>query len=170
MRQGAVSSGGGHGKAVWDAERAAAIIVGNRKLDGAMLPILHALQHSFGYIDKSCVPLIADALNVSKAEVHGVITFYHDFRDAPAGRHVLKICRAEACQAMGCEALVDHLARAHRLAPGETSKDGGITIETVYCLGNCALSPAALLDGDLIGRLDADALDAIVLDATGMRS
>ena len=166
MRQGT----GFSGAASWDAGRAAAIISEHRKLDGAMLPILHALQDSFGFVDKSCVSAIAEALNVSKAEVHGVITFYHDFREAPAGRHLLKLCRAESCQSMGCEALVDHLAHTHQLAPGETSKDGALTIETVYCLGNCALSPAALLDGELIGRLDADALDAIVLDATGMRS
>lgn len=139
-------------------------------LSGAMLPILHELQHAFGYVDPAAVPLIAEALNVSKAEVHGVISFYHDFRGAPAGRHVLKICRAESCQSMGCEALVTHLAQTHQLAPGETSRDGGLTVETVYCLGNCALSPAALLDGELIGRLDHDHLDMIVLDATGGRS
>lgn len=154
----------------FDHAQALGIIGAHRHLDGAMLPILHALQHAFGYIDRQCVPDIASALNVSKAEVHGVITFYHDFRAAPAGRHVLKLCRAEACQAMGCEKLVDRLAQTHRLAPGETSKDGGVTIESAYCLGNCALAPAALLDGELIGRLDADQLDQIVLDATGMRS
>ena len=135
-----------------------------------MLPILHDLQAAFGYIDASAVSHIAGALNVSKAEVHGVISFYHDFRAAPAGTHVLKLCRAEACQSMGCEDLVAHLAHSHRLAPGETSANGGLTVETVYCLGNCALSPAALLDGELIGRLDRDGLDMIVLDCAGGRS
>ena len=154
----------------WDHGQALSIIAAHSAMDGAMLPILHALQQAFGYIDRACFPDIADALNVSNAEVHGVVSFYHDFRHAPASRHVLKLCRAESCQSMGCETLVDHLARTHRLAPGETTKDGGLTIETVYCLGNCALSPAAMLDGTLIGRLDADALDMIVLDATGMRS
>ena len=154
----------------WDLGQAQGIIDAKSALQGAMLPILHELQHAFGYVDTAAVPLIADALNVSKAEVHGVISFYHDFRSAPAGRHLLKICRAEACQSMGCEALVSHLAHTHHLAPGETSKDGGLTVETVYCLGNCALSPAALLDDELIGRLDRDHLDMIVLDATGGRS
>ena len=157
-------------KGAWDAKRAQAIIDQNSSLQGAMLPILHELQSAFGYVDASAVPQIALALNVSKAEVHGVISFYHDFRSAPAGRHVLKICRAEACQSMGCEDLVGHLARTHHLAPGDTSPDGGLTVETVYCLGNCALSPAALLDGELIGRLDRDGLDMMVLDATGGRS
>ena len=131
---------------------------------------MHELQDAFGYVDSRAVPLIAEALNVSKAEVHGVISFYHDFRSVPAGKHVLKLCRAEACQSMGCEALVAHLATTHHLAPGDTSRDGGLSVETVYCLGNCALSPAALLDGELIGRLDASELDMIVLNATGGRS
>lgn len=154
-------------RARYDDAEAASIIAANQHLDGAMLPILHALQEALGYVDPLCVPQIARALNVSKAEVHGVISFYHDFRAEPAGRRVLKICRAEACQAVGCETLVDHLARAHHLAPGDTAKDGSITIETVYCLGNCALGPAALLDGELIGRLDVERLDEIVLAAAG---
>ncbi len=157
-------------KVAWDAQLAQSIIDQKSSLQGAMLPILHDLQHTFGYVDSSVVPQIAEALNVSKAEVHGVISFYHDFRSAPAGKHVLKLCRAEACQSMGCESLVSYLAHTHHLAPGETSKEGGLTIDTVYCLGNCALAPAALLDGELIGRLDRDWLDQIVLDATGGRS
>ena len=112
----------------------------------------------------------AQALNVSRAEVHGVITFYHDFRDAPGGRHVLQICRAESCQAMGCEALVQRLRMAHRLEPGQTSANGALTIENVYCLGHCALSPAALLDGQPIGRLDEARIDALVLEMTGARA
>ena len=153
----------------WDPALAIAIIDERSGLLGAMLPILHELQSAFGYVDVQAVPLIAGALNVSKAEVHGVISFYHDFRSEPAGRHVLKICRAESCQSMGCEALVAHLAATHHMAPGETNAAGTLTVETVYCLGNCALSPAALLDGELIGRLDRDQLDSIVLDATGGR-
>ena len=154
----------------WDAERAQGIITGKMLLQGAMLPILHELQDAFGYVDTRAVPLIAEALNVSKAEVHGVISFYHDFRSVPAGKHVLKLCRAEACQSMGCETLVAHLATTHHLAPGDTSRDGSLTVETVYCLGNCALSPAAMLDGELIGRLGEAELDMIVLNATGGRS
>jgi len=154
----------------FDEGRAVRIIAGLAHLEGAMLPILHALQEAFGYIDPRVVPLLADALNVSRAEVHGVISFYHDFRDAPAGRHVLKICRAESCQSMGVEHLVERLRMAHRLEPGQTSGNGALTIENVYCLGQCALSPAALLDDEPIGRLDETRLDALVLELTGARA
>ena len=150
--------------------RAREIIKQLAHLEGAMLPILHALQEAFGCLDPRVVPLVADALNVSRAEVHGVITFYHDFRDIPAGRHVLKICRAESCQSMGVEQLVERLRMAHRLEPGQTSGDGALTIENVYCLGQCALSPAALLNGEPIGRLDEARLDALVLELTGARA
>ena len=150
--------------------RAREIIKELAHLEGAMLPILHALQEAFGCLDPRVVPLVADALNVSRAEVHGVITFYHDFRAVPAGRHVLKICRAESCQSMGVEQLVERLRMAHRLEPGQTSGDGALTIENVYCLGQCALSPAALLDGEPIGRLDEARLDALVLELTGAQA
>jgi formate dehydrogenase subunit gamma len=131
------------------------IIEDLRRLPGALLPILRAVQERFGFIDDAAVPVIAEALNLSRAEVHGVITFYHDFRRTPAGSHVLKLCRAEACQSMGCEALADALRRRHGIAFGETSADGRLTLEAVYCLGNCALAPAAMLDGKTHGRLDA---------------
>ncbi len=137
--------------------------------DGAgaapLLPILHALQHAFGFIHPDAQPLLARLLNISQAEVRGVVSFYHDFRSAPAGRHVLKICRAEACQARGCEKLVAHLAQVHGLTPGETTPDGALTVESVYCLGDCALGPAALVDDALIGRLDPARLDALVAEA-----
>ena len=126
-----------------------------RHQPGALLPILHAVQERFGFIDDAAVPVIAEALNLSRAEVHGVLTFYHDFRRTPAGAHVLKLCRAEACQSMGCEELAETLVRRHGVAFGETSSDGKLTLEAVYCLGNCALAPAALLDGKVHGRLDA---------------
>jgi formate dehydrogenase subunit gamma len=154
----------------WDAEIAASVIAAHRHLEGAMLPVLHALQHEFGYIDDAAVPLVAEALNLSRAEVHGVVTFYHDFRRRPAGRHVLRICRAEACQSVGCDDLADHLAHRLGIVPGETTPDGTLTVESVYCLGNCALGPAAMLDGELMGRLDADQLDAIVRKAQGALS
>ena len=134
---------------------------------GAMLPILHALQNAFGFIDPQCNPLIADALNVSKAEVHGVITFYHDFRTRPAGKHILKICRSEACQSMGVESLISDFEATHAMKMGETTQDGRLTIENVYCLGNCALGPAALLDGELIARLDGTRLEMIMSTAKG---
>jgi len=158
-------SGGTAG--LFDEARARAIIAEHAHLAGATLPILHALQHEFGYVDPLSVPLIADALNISRAEVHGTISFYHDFKSEPQGRHVLKICRAEACQAMGVEKLVERLSDLHRIEIGATSADGALTIESVYCLGNCALSPAALLDGEPHGRIDAAALDELVARHTG---
>jgi formate dehydrogenase subunit gamma len=137
-------------------------IAANRALPGALLPVLHAIQDALGFIPPDAVPRIAHALNLSQAEVHGVITFYHDFRSSPPGRHVLKLCRAEACQAMGSEALAARLTRRLGIEWKETSRDGAVTIEPVYCLGNCALSPALMLDGQLRGRITAEALDAIV--------
>ena len=143
--------------AVWDEAGAREIVQRLSKLEGAALPILHALQEAFGFIDSSATDLIAEALNLSRAEVHGTISFYHDFRQKPAGRRVVKICRAEACQANGCEELVAELHARHGL-DADRQDDERLTIETVYCLGNCALGPSALVDGELIGRLDADRL------------
>jgi len=130
---------------------------------GSLLPILHALQKRFGYIDKRAVPIIAEALNLSRAEVHGVVSFYHDFRVAPFEGRVLKLCRAESCQAAGADELVAHLAARHGLVVDR--EVGPIKVETVYCLGNCALSPAALIDGEPIGRLDAARLDDVIAAA-----
>ena len=140
------------------AEHIAAIVDEHLGLEGPLLPILHALQEAFGYVPQEAVPLIAEALNLSRAEVHGVVTFYHDFRAAPAGRHVLRLCRAEACQSMGGEALVG--ARAERGSGVDwhgTTADGAVTLEPVYCLGLCACGPSAMVDGRLFGRLDAGA-------------
>ncbi|KRE11121.1 ATP synthase subunit E [Bosea sp. Root381] len=142
----------------WDQDHARFIVAGLASLEGATLPILHALQDEFGYVDPQAVPLIADALNLSRAEVHGTISFYHDFRTAPPPRRVVKLCRAEACQALGCEALVSGLARDHAIAVDDQSGSGEFAVETVYCLGNCALGPSALADGELIGRVDGDRL------------
>lgn len=136
-------------------------------LEGPLLPILHALNDRFGHVDEAVVPVIADALNLSRAEVHGVVAFYHDFRRAPAGRHVIKVCRAEACQSMGSRQLVADLEAALGIAIGETTPDGRVTLEPVYCLGNCALSPAALVDGDLIGRLTQDRMRAMLAGIGG---
>ena len=152
-------------KAAFDAELARAVIDRQRSTPGAALPILHDLLHQFGYIDNAAVSLMADALNISKAEALGVVSFYHDFRRIPVDGRVLKLCRAESCQAMGCEELVEHLETRHGLAPDAADAGRGLHVETVYCLGNCALSPAALVDGEPVGRLDAPRLDAIVLEA-----
>lgn len=143
----------------WDIGAAQQIIERLQHLDGASLPILHALQDHFGYVDPAAVPLIAEALNLSRADIHGTISFYHDFRSQPPGRRVVKLCRAEACQAAGCEDLVDHLADHHGIALDSAPPDPSLTIETVYCLGNCALGPAALVDGVVQGRVDAARLE-----------
>jgi formate dehydrogenase subunit gamma len=152
-------------RAPFDVGLARELIDRRRSTPGAALPILHDLQHQFGYIDDDAVALLADALNISRAEALGVVSFYHDFRRRPVEGRVLKLCRAESCQAMGCEDLVAHLASRHGIVPDDPETGAGLHIETVYCLGNCALSPAGLLDGEPIGRLDRDRLDAIVADA-----
>jgi len=131
----------------------------------ALLPILHRLQDMFGYVDEAALPVIAKTLNISLAEVRGTVSFYHDYRSTRPGRHVLKLCRAESCQSMGVDHLVDHLAARHGLAPDETSGDGTLTVQSVYCLGNCALSPAALFDDRPVGTLDAARLDSLIAEA-----
>ncbi len=120
-----------------------------------MLPILHALQEEFGHIGTAAVPLVADALNLTRAEVHGVMTFYHDFRGEPCGRHLLQLCRGEVCQSMGSEGLAETVLRKLGVGWHGTTSDGGLTVEPVYCLGLCATSPSCLLDGEPLGRLDA---------------
>jgi formate dehydrogenase subunit gamma len=155
------------GRTAFDLDLARTLIDRKRDALGATLPILHDLQEQFGYIDDAVIPLIADALNISKAETLGAISFYHDFRRAPVDGRVLKICRAESCQSMGCEDLVSHLEDRHGLKVDDEENHSGLHVETVYCLGNCALSPAALLDGAPIGRLDRDRIDAIVAGAQG---
>ncbi|WP_245411926.1 formate dehydrogenase subunit gamma [Methylocella silvestris] len=146
------------GASNWNAERAAQIINEHLGLEGPMLPILHALQDEFGYVSADAVPMIAKALNLSRAEVHGVTSFYHDFRHEPAGRHVLKLCRGESCQSMGSEELARKFLAGRGLEWGGTTADGDLTVEAIYCLGLCACSPAAMLDDELIGRLDAETL------------
>ena len=129
---------------------------------GGLLPLLHAIQDSCGYISAELVGPIARGMNLSRAEVHGVISFYHDFRTAPAGRHVLQICRAEACQAMGCRALEAHARNTLGIDYGATTADGGITLEPVYCLGNCACSPSVRIDDRVHARVDAARLDELL--------
>lgn len=146
----------------WKADEAVEIIGRHREVPGAMLPVLHDLLEAFGYIDGAAVPLIAEALNVSRAEVYGVVSFYHDFRDTPPGRHTLRVCRAEACQSMGCDDLVRHVEDRLGIKLGETTADRSFTLEVVYCLGNCALSPAIMLDGELHGRVSPEAADRLI--------
>jgi formate dehydrogenase subunit gamma len=144
------------------ASRTTAIIEELKGLEGSLLPILHEIQEEFGYVPTESLPVIAEALNISNAEVHGVVTFYHDYRNHPAGRHVLKVCRAEACQSMGGDAIAAQIQQLLGIGFHETAKDNSVTLEPVYCLGLCACSPAAMLDGEVIGRLDADKIDEIV--------
>ncbi|MBV0892084.1 formate dehydrogenase subunit gamma [Paracoccus sp. Z118] len=130
--------------------------------EGPLLPILHDVQHAFGHIPATAVPLVAQMLNISRAEVHGVVSFYHDFREAPAGRHVLKLCRAEACQARGAAAVEAAALDALGLDGPGTTADGAVTVEPVYCLGLCACGPAAMLDGRPVARLDEDRVTSLL--------
>jgi formate dehydrogenase subunit gamma len=149
----------------WDPVAAAAIIEAHAKLEGPMLPVLHGLQRAFGFISEDAMQLVAQRLNVTRAEVYGVVSFYHDFRTEPPGRHMLKICRAEACQAMDGERHAEALLERLGLDWGGTTPDGRLTVEPVYCLGLCACAPSALLDEEVHGRLDAKALEALALGA-----
>lgn len=153
----------------WSEDIAETILTAHAGQEGALLPILHALQASFGCVPDAAVPLIARALNLTRADVHGVISFYHDFRRAPPGRHVLRLCRAEACQAQGGVALAAQFCAARGVAFGETTPDAALTVEAVFCLGLCATAPAALLDGEPLGRLTearlAQAVDAALAEA-----
>ena len=141
------------GQPEWDHDVARRIVEAHARLEGATLPILHALQDEFGYIDDAAVPLIAGALNLSRAEVFGCLSFYHDFRRHPPGRHQLKLCRAEACQAVGSDALHAKVLNALDIDWHGTTPDGGVTVEPVFCLGLCAIGPAALLDGKPLAHL-----------------
>lgn len=141
------------------------IIAQHRDSEGALLPILHAVQAEFGHVPEQVVPLLAEALNLSRAEIHGVISFYHDFREHPPGRHRLLLCRAEACQSVGGDGLAERARGRLGVGWGGTSSDGALSLEPVFCLGLCACAPAAMLDGEVIGRLDAARLDAIIDEA-----
>ncbi|MFZ1338512.1 MAG: formate dehydrogenase subunit gamma [Paracoccaceae bacterium] len=142
--------------------RLADILDAHRGMEGALLPILHAVQAAFGHVPQEALPIIAKDLNISKAEAHGVMSFYHDFREKPAGRSVLKLCRAEACQAQGSDALAAAVQAKLGLDWHETSADGTVTLEPVFCLGLCACGPAAMVDGQLVGRATVETLLAKV--------
>jgi formate dehydrogenase subunit gamma len=144
------------------AEAIALFLRGEADARGALLPLLHALQDEFGYIDDALVPHVAKALNLSRADVHGVVTFYHDFRRRPAGRHVVKLCRAESCQARGGGAIEKAAIERLGVPMGSTRADGQVTLEPVYCLGLCATGPNAMVDGVPVSRIDGPALDRLV--------
>ncbi|MFD9460153.1 NAD(P)H-dependent oxidoreductase subunit E [Streptomyces sp. NPDC060027] len=140
------------------------VAAGHRDQRGALLPVLHAVQAELGHVPQEAIPVLADEFNLSRADVHGVVTFYHDFRREPAGRTTVRICRAEACQALGADGLVTYVREAG-LTPGETTADGAVTVEQVFCLGNCALGPAVEVNGRLYGRVGPARLGSI-LDGT----
>lgn len=139
-----------------------AILADHTGVAGPLLPVLHALHARFGHLPQPALPVVAEALALSRAEVHGVASFYHDFRTAPAGRRVVKLCRAEACQAVGARDLAAHVQARLDIGWGETTADGAVTLEPVYCLGLCACGPAALVDGAVAGRLTPERLDRLM--------
>jgi formate dehydrogenase subunit gamma len=143
----------------WGEARAQEIIAAHEGEDGAMLPILHDLQRVFGYIPAEAVPLVASALNVTRAEVHGVVSFYHDYRRELPGRHILRLCRAEACQALGCDEVADHVRRRLGVDWHGTTADGGVTLVPVFCLGLCASGPAGFVDHQPLAALDNGRVD-----------
>ena len=145
-------------------ERSLEIIRELKHLEGPMLPILHAIQDEFGYVPEEVKPVIASELNLSRAEVHGVVTFYHDFRHEPAGRNVLKLCRAEACQSMGSDQLADRVKQLLGIDFHQTTLDGAVTLEPVFCLGLCACAPAAMLDDEVYGRVDEHCLSEMMAE------
>ncbi|MGC9292454.1 MAG: formate dehydrogenase subunit gamma [Acidobacteriaceae bacterium] len=153
-----------HPTLAYDGATARKIIEDHLCLEGPLLPILHALQGAFGCVPLEVEPLLAAMLNITRAEVHGVVSFYHDFRRAPAGRHVLQLCRAEACQSLGAGENARRLLDLLGIDWGGTTPDGSLTVEPVYCLGLCATAPGALLDGKPLGRLGAEQLEATVAD------
>lgn len=150
---------------VWDNTKAQEIIESLASEPGALLPILHALQERFGWICEDAVPSIAEALNWSRAEVHGVLTFYHDFRRGPPGRHVLKLCQAEACQARGGREVTQRAQQRLGIELGETTADGAMTFEPIYCLGLCASGPVALIDGAPVARLTPERIECLITKA-----
>jgi formate dehydrogenase subunit gamma len=154
----------------FDAHMIDEIVAGLADKPGALMPVLHAVNERLGYIPVEAVTAIARALNLSRAEVHGVISFYHDFRTERPGRKIIRVCRAESCQAMGAVALADHIQSRLGIQFGQTSSDGNFTLEPVYCLGNCACSPAVVVGEDLYGRVTAERFDEILSTVTSSRS
>ena len=140
------------------------IIDAHRGVEGAALPILNKVQEALGYVPDSALPIVAKALNISRAEVYGIVTFYHDYRREPAGRHVVKLCRAEACQSMGGREVAEQMRKRLGVDFGETSPDGRVTLEAVYCLGLCACAPSAMIDGEVVGRIDHEKAEQIAAE------
>ena len=151
----------------WDEAAARALLAPLVGTPGALMPALHALQDHFGYVASAAIPVIADVFNVSRAEVHGVFSFYDWFRDTPPGRHTLRICRAEACQAMGANALAAHARERLGIDFHATTADGALSLAPAFCFGNCACAPSVMLDEQLHGRMSPARLDALLATETG---
>jgi formate dehydrogenase subunit gamma len=158
-----------NGGAGFDARMIDEIVASVADRPGALMLVLRAVNERIGYLPPVAVPAIARALNLSRAEVHGVISFYHDFRTERPGRKIIRVCRAESCQAMGAGALAEHIQVRLGIQFGQTSADGEVTLEPVYCLGNCACSPAIVVGDDLYGRVSSQRFDEILSDTTGSR-
>ena len=148
----------------WDIDSAKTIIDRFKDVKGGLLPALHALQENFGFVDDSALPELANAFNLSNADVYGVITFYHDFKRSKPGRHTIKICRGEACQAMGSEDMLAEIKRRLQVDVGGKTADGAFSLDQVFCLGNCALSPSIMVDKDVHGRMTADRVENLCKD------
>jgi formate dehydrogenase subunit gamma len=151
----------------WDRDAVLAIIASSKEKPGALLPILHGIQDALGYVPPDSVPLIAEALNLSRAEIHGVISFYHYFRQAPPGKRTIHVCRAESCQSMGSEALESHVKARLGIDYHETTEDQAFSLEPVYCLGNCACSPSIMVGKEVHGRVTPERFDAIIESLRG---
>jgi len=147
-----------------DTETIRRIVAGLKGRPGPLLEVLHGVQAALGYVPAAAVPLIAEGLNISRAEVHGVVTFYHYFRHSPPGAHTVQLCQAESCQAQGADALARHARRSLGVDFNQTTSDGRFTLEPIYCLGNCACSPAAMIDGRLHGRVTPERFDALIAE------
>jgi formate dehydrogenase subunit gamma len=143
-------------------DRVRSIVAEHRDDRGALLPILHAVMEDMGYVDPAAIPVLADELNLSRADVYGVVTFYHDFRQTPPGRRTVRICRAEACQAVGAAELADRAQKRLGVGFGETTTDGAVTLEQVFCLGNCATGPSVQVDDRLYGRVSPEQLERML--------
>ena len=153
----------------WDPDAVQSIALSLRDRPGALMLILRRVQDTLGWVPSDSVPMIAKVLNLSRAEVHGVVTFYHDFRHQPSGKNIVKVCRAESCQAMGAVALAEHIKERLHCDFGQTSTDGAFTLEAVYCLGNCACSPAVVVNGKLLGRVTASRFDEALVKSVADR-
>jgi formate dehydrogenase subunit gamma len=151
-------------QAIPSEERVREIIADHIALEGPLLPIFHALQTEYGHVPQLAIPVIAEVLNIGRAEVHGVMTFYHDFREEPAGKHVVKLCRAEACQAAGADRVADHARETLGVDWHGTTKNGAVTLEPVFCLGLCACGPAAMVDGRVVGLVTKKRFDKIIAE------